>query len=271
MSAIGQPLFYLDRWIEEEPESAEAYQWRGWVYERMNSSERATQDYQRSVELGPERDAARLRLAEILLEKSDPQSAIEHLQRLRQQFPDRPDIAARLGYCRYLQGRLDEARELLESAVPELPNDQSALIHLAKVDLQENRPAKAEVLGDGVLNLDSTNTEARFTLATSLRRQGRLRESEKELAQHKEDQQMLRQTSRLLLEEAERPGGNANDLFKIASVFLRSGQDRLALYWLDQALKLEPDHQPTHRALAEYYEKKGEVAKAAVHRRQFKK
>jgi tetratricopeptide (TPR) repeat protein len=267
----ARALIYLDRWIQEDPECAEAYEWRGWVLERMNKAQEGVQNYRMSVELAPERTQARFRLAEMLLERNDPEGALEHLQWLLERFPERTDVRARLGYCRYLQGRLDEAKTLLEAALPELPEDQQVLIHLGRVHMQQNHPAQAEPLARRALAMDGTNTEARFLLSQALRRQGRVQEAEKELAQHNADREMLRQTSQLLLEEAERPSSTADDLFKIASVFLRSGQDRLALYWLDRALQRDPQHQPSRRALAEYYEKKGEPAKAEVHRRQFKK
>jgi Tfp pilus assembly protein PilF len=48
------------------------------------------------------------------------------------------------------------------------------------------------------------------------------------------------------------------------------GQERQALHWLNQALQLDPDHQPTHRALAEYFEKAGDAEEAAAHRRRLR-
>jgi Tfp pilus assembly protein PilF len=39
------------------------------------------------------------------------------------------------------------------------------------------------------------------------------------------------------------------------------------LYWLNQALERSERYQPAHKALAEYFEKKGAKDQAAAHRR----
>jgi len=50
----GPALATLDRWIKEDPDSAKAYFWRGWVVERLNDRTGAMQDYQRALELDPD-------------------------------------------------------------------------------------------------------------------------------------------------------------------------------------------------------------------------
>ena len=53
--------------------------------------------------------------------------------------------------------------------------------------------------------------------------------------------------------------------YEIGSIFLRLGQERLGLDWLYRALAHDPNHRPTHQALAEYYAKKGDQERAAQH------
>jgi Tfp pilus assembly protein PilF len=47
---------------------------------------------------------------------------------------------------------------------------------------------------------------------------------------------------------------------------LRNGQEDQGVRLLTQALRKDPKHRPTHKALAEYYESKGDNAAAARHR-----
>jgi hypothetical protein len=47
---------------------------------------------------------------------------------------------------------------------------------------------------------------------------------------------------------------------------LRLDRAQEALGWLQGALHLDPDHQPTHQALANCYEKFGQTQRAAYHR-----
>src|SRR5205085_4929 len=132
------------RWIQEDPDAAEPLHWRGWVLERVNDSKSALKDYLRALELDPDLASVRLRVAEMYLEDNNPVEALPHLERLRREAPDRADVLARLGQCRFLQGDLAAARRLLEAAREKLPDDAPLLIHLAKLDLEEDRPARAE-------------------------------------------------------------------------------------------------------------------------------
>ncbi len=257
----------LDRWIREVPEAAEPHHWRGWILERMLDFEGARKDYERAIELDPDLADVRLRLAELWLAKANPPGALPHLERLRRDFPDRPDVLARLGQCRLLQGQTEEARRLLEAAAPRLPHDIPLLINLAKLELQEGRPAQAEQWLRRALEEDPTDTEARYNLATTLRTQGRREEAAAALEQHEKDKARLIRATHLLRDEVDRPTTNPDALCEVGTLFLDSKQERLGLYWLHQALEYDPNHRPTHQALAAYYERKGDRDKAAAHRR----
>src|SRR5581483_11787481 len=113
----GLAYVLLSRWGGVEPGSAEPWRWRGWVLERMGDNEAAMADYRRVLELAPARVEVRLRLAELLLDRNNLAEALPHLELLSQQFPDRADVQARLGQCRFMQGEHAEARRLLERAV----------------------------------------------------------------------------------------------------------------------------------------------------------
>jgi tetratricopeptide (TPR) repeat protein len=265
----GPAFASLSRWIAVAPDSAEPLRWRGWVLERLNDHEGALKDYKRALELDPDLVPVRLRLAEILLERSNPLEALPHLELLHRQFPDRPDVLARLGQCRFLQGEAEEARRLLEAAVEQIPNDSAVLLHLAKLEMQENHPAPAERWLRRALKVDPTDTEAQFTLVASLQAQGRWDEAKAALEQYQKDTALLKRIGRALQEEAEHPSTDPGTLFELGDVFLRTNA-HVGLYWLHRALQHDPEHQPTHKALAEYYESKGEPEKAAVHRRHLK-
>jgi Flp pilus assembly protein TadD len=50
-------------------------------------------------------------------------------------------------------------------------------------------------------------------------------------------------------------------------VLLRNGLEDEALRWLESALAEDPLHQATHQALADHYERAGNLEKAIEHRR----
>ena len=76
----------------------------------------------------------------------------------------------------------------------------------------------------------------------------------------------LRRMDRLVRGVSERP----NDLaarYEAGVIFLQYGMTQDGLHWLSTALELDPNHRPTHRALADYYERTDDKELAAWHRR----
>ena len=50
-------------------------------------------------------------------------------------------------------------------------------------------------------------------------------------------------------------------------IMLRNAEDEAGLRWLKSALQEDSNHEPTHQALADYFDRKGEFTLAARHRR----
>jgi tetratricopeptide (TPR) repeat protein len=257
----------LSRWIELEPENAKPYHWRGWVLERLNNPKPATEDYHKALELDPDLIPVRLRVAEMLLENKQAPDALPHLERLYRQVPNDPQVQARLGTCRLFQGRTAEARQLLEAAVVHLPRDPALLVDLARLDMQEGRVVEAERWLRQVLEFDSSDTEALYVLASALQHQGRAEESAEVMADYERKRGLVERINEMLKDVADSPTARADDYAELGSLFLQIGRDKFGVYWSERALERDPVNQQAHRALAEYYERTGDAAKAAVHRR----
>jgi tetratricopeptide (TPR) repeat protein len=260
----------VSRWIELCPDAAKAYQFRGWVLERMSRHKAAAADYQKALELDPELVPVRLRLAEMLLEDHQPQEAVTHLERLYRQVPDHPLVQARLGMCRFLQGRAEEARRLMEAAAAQLPNDPTLHIYLARLDLQEGRAAEAEWRLRAVVKADPSDTEAYHSLLAAVQAQGRTAEAAQILKEYDRARAVLDRSHKLLREVADGPSAGAGDYAELGELLLGVNQESRGLYWLFEALERDPDQQRAHRALAAYYERKGDATKAAAHRRRLR-
>jgi tetratricopeptide (TPR) repeat protein len=271
---FGPALVYLDRWVKAEPNSTQPLYWRGWVLDRLHDRAGARKDYQQALELDPDLVAVRLRMVEMYLEESNPPDALPHLERLMKLAPDRPDVKARLGQCRFLEGKREEARRLLEAAVEEMPNDPDVLITLAKLDMQESPPRtdRAEQWLRRVLKANPTDTEAQHQLIGCLQAQNRRDEAEALAIQHEKDKAMLVRANLAMKEEVLHPASNdAETLYEVGSFLLRSGQERQGVDWLHRALERDKGHQPTLKALAAYYERKGDRQKALAFRQQLTK
>jgi hypothetical protein len=105
-------------------------------------------------------------------------------------------------------------------------------------------------------------------LISALQAQNRTDEANVALGQLEKDRALLDRVSHLLQDEATRPGTDPALAHEIGATFLKIGQERLAIFWLEQALQRDPAHQQTHKILSEYYQKNGDEKRAAAHRRQ---
>jgi tetratricopeptide (TPR) repeat protein len=255
------------KWIEAVPDSPQPLFWRGWIMERLNDPDEAIKEYQRALEVDPGMVPARLELAGLYLAKSNAPAALPHLERLMAQCPERPEVMAKMGQYRFLEGKLAEARPLLEAAVARLPDDPDLLIHLAKLDMEQERPAEGEKWLRHLLQVDPTDQEAEFTLVDCLKRQNRPDEAAAVLARYEKHKALLLRANKLLKDEAEHQSQDPSLPAQIGTIFLELGQERLGLYWLDQALRRDGHYRPARQALADYFESKGEKDKAAEHRR----
>lgn len=254
------------RWLELYPDTPKAYLLRGFALERLNNYKAAAADYHRALALNPDDVTARLRVAEMLIEDKQTPEAIPHLERLIRLAPDDPRVQSRLGMCRVLEGKPEEARRLMEAGAARLPADPALAVALAQLDVQEGRGAEAEARLRKVLAGDRADTEARYTLAPALRLQGKTGEAEAELKLYEKYKTMVERSNHLLREVPDRPDAPVADLGELGELLLGMGRDRQGVEWLERALEKDQSHQPTLKALAAYYEGKGDATQAAAYK-----
>ena len=179
----------LDDCLNRYPDDVHALDWRGWVLERLGQPEKAAEDYKRALELAPGRVEVRMRLAELYLDHSDPVQAEPHLLKLAKSDPNRPDVLLGMARCRFLQGRMDEARALLDRVLAAKPEEPTALLYRGKLEMQTDppRPEAAEAYFRRALKIEPNDVETHEALYDSLRAQpGRVPEAEAELKRYNE-------------------------------------------------------------------------------------
>jgi len=121
-----------------------------------------------------------------------------------------------------------------------------------------------------VLANDPTDAEALFVLASALRLQNRTAEAAAVLAEHEKKQALVDRINALLKDVADSPTARPDDFAELGRFFFQIGRDKLGVYWAERALERDPHNQNANRALAAYYEAKGDAARAAACRRQLR-
>jgi tetratricopeptide (TPR) repeat protein len=265
---LREAFGYATLWVERSPKSARALVWRGRVYERVGRLHDALPDYRRAVELAPKNSEARLRLGEVLLEGGgSPLEAGKHFDFLSKRRPEDPAALLGLGRSRILMGDAKGAREVLDKLLKKHPRHAGALTERGKVALQEGELKQAEGYLRKAVARDPANPAAQYALVCCLDLRGKREEAEALLPRFQRLQADRKRLEKIMLWELTDDRHDPAPRLEAGTICLRLGRTKEGLRLLHLALKADPRHKPTHRALADYYERAGEKAKAAHHRK----
>lgn len=253
------------RWTELKPNSAQAWRARGEIAERLRKRKDAIVAMREAVRLEPQDQPSRLTLARLLMETRQSTEAAGHLQQLANAGAKGVTFTLLLGLCREAEGQTAQARTLLDQAIAKSPSDPKAHYHRGRIELHSGRPDLAAPFLRRAAELDRSDTEILYSLLLCVREVGtadEVREVEARRAQCEADLNRVAEIARLVSRSPRDP-----DLRReMGELFLRNGRDAEGLRWLESALRQQPDHEPTHRLLADYYERLGRPAETAFHR-----
>jgi predicted Zn-dependent protease len=255
----------LERWREKEPDNCRALSLRGQVFDLQVDQQEAVACYRRVVELDPEQDEARARLAAGLVDLAQPAEALPHLEYLRGRQPHDPSILLDYARCQDLLGEHAEAEQILADVCARFPQNGLALAEYGKLLVRGRRPAEAEPLLREACRLEPNDYQAHYQLAQCLEQAHKREEARQlqvKLKQIEADTKRVREIVTTLMP---RSPHDADLHYELGMIFLRSGAIVEALRWLESALKENPQHVATHQALAQYYQRVGQGGRAARH------
>jgi len=165
---VARGLRELDRAVAREPSCVPLWIWRGELRLSLGpaASCGAILDFERAVELDPQRALAHAWAGRALAEAGRAAAAVE---RLRAALALDPSLhPARLWLAEALEsaGRAREARRELAEALRRRALSPQAHVRLARLDLAAGRRASARAALGRALRLDGKNAEAHLMLAT---------------------------------------------------------------------------------------------------------
>jgi tetratricopeptide (TPR) repeat protein len=268
-SRLGMALEALSRWIELEPGAARAWHWRGWVREGLMQSEKAIPDHEKAVELEPGRWGSRLRLARLLLNQNNVQSASVHLQELMRSHGDDPDVQVAQARAYMLEGKDEDSTRMTEQVLEAQPHHFEALFLRGQLASQQvpTRDSEEESYMRRALAERPADYRTLHALYMCLKRQGR----DKEAAEVRAKQERVEKDA-LRLQELTRYNTEiapyAPDvLAEIGELLIRLGDEEKGLLWLSRALRENEYHRRSHEVLFGYYRSRGDTSTANRHGR----
>ena len=270
-----EALTVLDTWLERAPDSPRTAWGSGWVNNQLDQRGRAIDDYTRRLELrAPPRQLFAYGLPfELPVDSSRHMEAVPHLERLRaEQYPD-SDVGVALAACRVVQGRIEDARQLLDEVLVAHPDHFAALRCAAAIWSARPTGTPKRSAGCGARWNRSRSTRRPATRSTWRCTRNRIAKprpsrNASRCRSTASREVTLRLTRLIRTDLLARP--NDPDLAAEAGdLLLRLGEDRRGVYWLNKALSIDPAHAASHRALSAYYERTNDPVRLESRHRRF--
>ncbi len=261
---MKQALLLVNEWLKEETDNARALLWKAQILERLSARKEVVEAYRDLVRVEPNSVAPRLRLAQNLFMISKHEESLQEFDIILQ--TDSNNGEAIIGKVRALLalGRDDEAEQFGKGLAVQFPDDGWAWLVQAKIENAKSQSPKAEPLIREALKRLPYNREVVYTSALIFQQMGKKTEADELFARVGQIDADRHRLSDLTSQIWTRPK-SADLRHEAGVIFLRNGHDSDGLRWLDSALKIDPQHTDSHRALAKYYRDRGRIDLAAFH------
>jgi Flp pilus assembly protein TadD len=131
---VANAIGAWEQWQSAHPSDANALAILGTLEESRGDLGKAEEYYKKALQIQPQQPIAANNLAYRMLEKGENVDvALSLAQTARQIMPNSPSTADTLAWAYYHKGTYGFARDLLESAAKNTPNDAAIQYHLGMV------------------------------------------------------------------------------------------------------------------------------------------
>ena len=266
---FDQAYDWATRWIQHAPKDWYAYYLRALAQERGNQFRPAIDDFGKALELNPNSLDTRLHLADALLHIKRTEHALQQYEICLREQPDSPRAGLGKGKCLILLGRDTEALDLFQKLLTRPGADRDKDLAdgfrmYGQLLWQHDQPDAAVPLLQKAVALAPTNAQANWQLAAVFRSLGQEAEAKRceDKAQFTDrtyirlDQIVgeLGQMGRLETESARSRAAQLR--YEAGMLLLRLGHDEDGIAWLLSASQLDPTHEPSKKAIKDYYSEK---------------
>jgi predicted Zn-dependent protease len=262
---LDEAIAGAEVWMERAPADWRPYFYRGQAYQDGRLLDRAVADYRRALERKPSQAKVRLVMADVLALDRHYAPALEAYQEVLHARPGDAEALFGVAHCRYFLGQKDEARKVLDELLAAQPGNVKAcyLRGLLAKDAGDFPEALAWLRKTEGLAPHKPDVTA--ALAQVLGQLGEAEEARKYEAKLQELQERQEALDKLRRRVRAEPT-NVTLRFEAGQACLALGRDDEAGNWFQSVLRLDPDHRPTHKVLADYFARLGNAQRAAYHR-----
>jgi predicted Zn-dependent protease len=255
-------------WAERYPAEWRPPLLRGRALELADHKDEAIAQYRRVLEKVPAHFEARFRLGELLFRNGQYREALPQLEACHGARPDDVPALVALANClRNLGGEhLEHARTLLDAWLAAHPGtDVPVVLARAQVAKDLEGPDAALPWLRRVEQTAPRDATLILLLAQVYKETGDKENAEKYERKRADLEQLVKRLDAVEKAIQRQPDDPALR-YEAGSLLMKLGHEGPALRWFGSVLELDPNHPPTHLALADYYAAKGEKERAQDHR-----
>ncbi len=263
---LAEATRYLEEWLKRHPDNPQAHFLQGRLHEQLENYAEAAASFQRVLEVDPDHIEARLVLAGVLLDLNKAQESLPHVERLRTELPAHRLVPVFLARCLDQAGRQAEARTVLDDLLARHPGYPPALAERGKLAVRLGELELAESLLREACLRQPGDPAAHYQLYLCLTLRAKKAEAKDVLKRMNEINDDAEKIREIISRKMRHAPHDPDVQHELGTTLLRTGAVEEGLRWLHSALKVNPKHAPTHRALADFYLHAGEFGRAARHR-----
>ncbi len=175
------------------PDSAQMHQLLAHEEIREGNTNAAIAQYRQAIAINPHLPGAHFELAELLHTSEDPVFKKEAEKEYHTALADNPQdekVLCKLGEIAAQTGDVKQAYEDYSKAAQLRPDDAEAKLGLAKALIEMDEPDKALPLLEASVQLEPTNSNAHYRLATLYKKLGRVEDARREVELYKKYKDM---------------------------------------------------------------------------------
>jgi tetratricopeptide (TPR) repeat protein len=200
--------------------------------------------------------------------RADYAEAEDYLRRYLQTDPEHVEARVALARCRHGRGDLDGGREMAAAVLAGHPDHPGAALLRGTLEAEAGSDEEALRWLTAAERSGADVAGVNYQLAQVLQRLGRTAEADAARNRFAARRNLLRDVE-AATRAAERSPREAARHFEVGRLYLALGEREFAKQWFERALQQDPDHRPSHAALADYFAREPHAsarARAEFHR-----
>lgn len=254
----------LKVWEQDFPLDPDPHYLRGQMFVGMSNWESAEASYRQALKLAPDRADILMGLADSLKHQFKLDEAIPNYRAVLQREPDNQACLVGLSQSLVTHGDVPEARQLLEESLQRHPENLDLQQALGEVLLAGGDAAAAVRPLQKVQAARPENADLAYSLARAYQTSGQVEPANPLFAFVEASRGPLASLKQLVDHMVQHPI-DVETRYQIAAITAKYKSRTEAIRWYLNLLIIDPQHIPTHRALADLYRLAGNQSRADYH------